>query len=703
MPPKSIKENKPDFFSACNLGDTERIIEIFNQTSPNLYADGLRLFLDFLSKTPPEKSDFASTRSNQAVLKLFATRLDLYSWDFIATQIKILHGKYTPAAKTLFRSFLRQMLILYALLQTKKTACSRFPVSTVQELATKKTEDFVNDRHTFMIHYPILRLFYRSKKTGFVKHTADLGRQHIALKANLPNVAAGNAATAALTFMLKISRPGHVKKYIEVTLPIIIPTNASLDNRALHFDDLSSAARSYKPYEKLKILYDQGLRFFGVTEKKHGHHPEYENLDKPRAADSIKHSEQALALYLYEEPHVQALVNQLVLKLHELGDSIRAGDNIKVIAIALHFHSSKTPCAVCETVLTGLMDRENGAFLQRFKDVLSKTQDVFKFRIPKTGVRLHVLYSADDTDADHKENKHQYIANITQHAMRDKSGIVFCSLFQHGRTLNYASLSSTPDYTVLSSGGSSSEKTRGTNAKINAERKKGMDELLAKQREFRERIDKEAKAKKLAEQFAQYEQFCPWLFETLGVQVKPIVGDGNCQFTSVAEQLLQAYPAGLPVALQTKVGHFGTREELAHRLRLLTKIYMQQHRGEFVSLIGDEDFPVDWQWATDFDTYLNYIQCDKTWGGEHTLRALVNVLQLPIFVLHPDMMKGSTHIENRIYLPNGTALDDFDQQRLLVISYNGASHYETLNDRPSEQLIELINANRRQPAHALSF
>lgn len=698
MPPKSVKVNKPDFLSACNVGDTERIREIFNQTPPNLYAEGLRLFLDFLSKTPPDKSDFAAIRNNQAVLRLFATRLDLYSWDFIATQIKILHGKYTPAAKTLFRFFLKQMLILYALSQTKKTACSRFPVSTAQKLAAKKTEDFVNERHTSMIHYPILQLLYRSRKTGLVKRTVTLGQQHIDLKANLPNIAAGNAATAALTFMLKISRPG-VKKYIEVTLPIIIPTNASLDSRALHFDDLSSTARSYKPYEKLKILYDQGLRFFHVTEKKHGHHPEYQNLDKPRAADSIKHSEQALALYLYEEPHVQALVNQLVLKLHQLGDSIRAGDSIKVIAIALHFHSSKTPCAVCETVLTGLMDRENGAFLKLFKDVLSKTQNVFKFRIPKTGVRLHVLYSADDTDADHKENRHQYIANITQHPMRDKSGLVFCSLFQHGRTLNYTGLGSTPAYTVLSSGGSSSEKTRGTNAKINAERKKGMDELLTRQREFRERIDKEARAKKFADQLLQYEQFCPWLFETLGVQIKPILGDGNCQFTSVAEQLLQAYPTGFPVALQARIGYFGTREELAHRLRVLTELYLRQHKNEFEPLIGDEDFPEGWVGETNFAAYLNYIKCNKAWGGEHTLRALANVLQLPIFVLHPDMMKSSTHIENRLYLPTGTKLTDFDQQSLLVISYNGASHYETLSDRPTEQLIELINANIQQPAY----
>ncbi|PJD93351.1 MAG: hypothetical protein CK424_02915, partial [Legionella sp.] len=571
MPPKAAKVNKPDFLSVCAAGDADKIRELFHQTTPNLYADGLRLFLDFLDKNPPDESDFAIIRDHQAVLKIFATRLDLYSWDFIAAQIRQLHSTYTPAAKMLFRSFLKQMLILYALLQTKKTACSRYPVSTTQELVAKKTEDFVNERNTLMIHYPILRLFYRSRKTGLVKHTADLGRQHIDLKANLPEVTAGNAATAALTFMLKVTRPGQVKKYIEVTLPIIIPTKASLDNRALHFDDLSSTVRSYKPYEKLKILYNQGLRFFGVTEKKHGHHPEYENLDKPRAADSIKHSEQALALYLYEDPHVQALVNQLILKLHQVGDSIRAGDTIKVIAIALHFHSSKTPCAVCETVLTGLMDRENGAFLKLFKDALSKNQTIFKFRIPKTGIRLHVLYSADDTDADHKESRHQYIASITQHSMRDKSRIVFCSLFKHGRTLNYSGLSSTPDYTVLSSGGSSSEKSRGTNAKINNERRKGMDELLTSHKQFQELIEKEAKAKRLAEQFERYEQFCPWLFETLGVQIRPILGDGNCQFSSIAAQLLQAYPGYFPAALQQKIGYFGTHYELTHRLRLLTK------------------------------------------------------------------------------------------------------------------------------------
>ena len=430
--------------------------------------------------------------------------------------------------------------------------------------------------------------------------------------------------------MLKVSRiegEEEYNKYKEITLPIIIPTNASLDHRALHFDDLSSTTRSYKPYEKLKILYDQGLRFFGVNEKKHGHHPEYENLNKPRAADSIKHSEQALAFYLYEEPHVQALVNQLVLKLHQLGDSVRAGDNVKVIAITLHFHSSKTPCAVCETVLTGLMDRENGAFLQRFKDVLSKSQAIFKFRMPKTGIRLHVLYSADDTDADHKENRHQYITNITQQSMRDKSGIVFCSLFQHGRTLDYSGLSSTPDYTVLSSGGSSSEKSRGTNAKINAKRKKGMDELLSRQKEFRECIEKEARVKRLAKQLAQYEQFCPWLFETLGSRIQPILGDGNCQFTAVAEQLLQAYPEGFPAALQAKIGYFGNRAELAHRLRLLTEIYLRQNKNEFGPLIGEEDFPEGWVGETNIEAYLNYIKSNKAWGGEHTLRALVVVAQ----------------------------------------------------------------------------
>ncbi len=95
---------------------------------------------------------------------------------------------------------------------------------------------------------------------------------------------------------------------------------------------------------------------------------------------------------------------------------------------------------------------------------------------------MYVLYSADATDADHKKNRHKDIETITEHAMRKKSGIVFCSLFKHGHTLNYDALISdeekTPDYTVLSSGGSSSEKTRGTNAKINNEHQKSLYELL---------------------------------------------------------------------------------------------------------------------------------------------------------------------------------------------------------------------------------
>lgn len=198
MPPKLVKIKKPDFLSACKSGDTEVIQELFNQTPCNVYAQGLSLFVDFLDKNPPDASDFSAIRDCRSVLRLFATRLDLYGWDFIATSIRKLYPKYRPAAKTLFRSFLREMLILYALLQTKKAACSRYPVSTVQKLVAEKTENFLNERNVLMIHYPILRLFYQSRKTGLVKHIAELGRQHIDLKANLPNVTAGNAATAAL-------------------------------------------------------------------------------------------------------------------------------------------------------------------------------------------------------------------------------------------------------------------------------------------------------------------------------------------------------------------------------------------------------------------------------------------------------------------------------------------------------------------------
>ncbi len=675
----NIEENNRNFLVACNSGNVNTIKLLFDQASPHLYPEGLNGFLDFLAKYPPHQSAVIAISAYQKVLKKFAQRLDLYNWEFIAAQIKKLYELYRPAAKTLFRSFLKPMIFLYALVQTKKPACSRFPVSTAQEFTSKKVEEFVQERHVSMIHFPILQLLYQSNKTGKLKHTVNLGRQHIELKANLPYVTAGNAATSALTFMLKVSRAGQEKKYLEVTLPIIIPTNANLDNRALHFDELACDARSHKPYEKLKILFDQGLCFFKVSKKQHGHHPEYSNVHKAHAADSIKHSEQALALYLYEESHVQGLVNQLVLKLHQMGDTIKAADTIKVIAIALHFHSRKTPCAVCETVLTGLMDRENGGFLKLFKNTLLNTQDIFKFCMPKTGIHLHVLYSADNTDADHKENNHQRVVVPTQHSMRHKSGFVFCSLFHHGNTLNYRTLGFTPSHTVLSSGGVSSEKKRGTNAKINNEHKKGRDEGVLAHKEFYELIEYEAKVKKFNDQQVRYGQFKPWLFKQLGMQILPVLGDGNCQFRAIAMQLLQLYPAN---------GY--SLEGLVVQLRALSEQYLRNHRRDFEPLIGAEDFPDNWLGATNFDAYLDYIKRDQAWGDEHTLRALANIIGHPIFVLHPDMMNNGA-IEHRIYLPQGRVLDDFELHKLLVVSYNGANHYDTICDRPTQQLFELIN------------
>jgi len=706
MPPRILKTKKPEFLVACELGDTQEIQRLFGITSPDLYNQGLTFFISFLEKHPHKKNDYIKIRDYQKILIIFSSRLDLYDWDFIADKIRKLSNKYLPAAKTLFRSFLKKMLMLYILAQAKKEACSRFPVSTCQELSAKKLNDFLAERaaHHVMIHYPILRLFYQSRKNNKIKHFVDLGRQHIALKASLPEVTAGNVATVAFTFMLKVSRPNKTdKQYIEVTLPLTIPTHASLDNIALHFDQISDSSRSYKPYEKLKILFEQGLSFFKVKEKKHGHHPEYNNLDKARAADSIKHSEQALALYLYEEEHVEALVTQLSQKLHQIGDRIRAGDRVKVIAVVLHLHSSKTPCAVCETVLTGLMDRENGAFLQRLKNVLSKNQGVFNFYIPKTGVRLHVLYSADAVDADHKENRHEDIDTVTEHAMRKKSGVVFCSLFKHGRTLDYEPFIShdekTPNYTVLGSGGSSSEKTRGTNAKINAKHQKSLYDLLTCQKQFREQIGKEADIKIQAELLAKYEEFKNWLFEEHGIQTADILGDGNCQFTAIAVQLLQVYPDGLSAELAIKISPYdGSIEGLAKRLRALAAEYMHQNRAMFEPYIDAGAFALDWTGATDFDAYIAYIKINKKWGGEQTLRALANVLELPVFVLHPIIMRHPNHIMQKIYLPTGKTLNDFIPQEWLVINHNGLNHYDTISDRPSLSLIELVENMIYQPS-----
>ena len=199
---------------------------------------------------------------------------------------------------------------------------------------------------------------------------------------------------------------------------------------------------------------------------------------------------------------------------------------------------------------------------------------------------------------------------------------------------------------------------------------------------------------KFGRRFRSYEEFKSWLRVMLGINVQKIASDGNCQFSAIKQQLLQMYPGGFPSKLRDILGDYGSSQVLTHRLRTLAVNYLKLHKVDFECFITHEDFPIHWPGRISFQSYVEHMSNDGSYGTEHTLRALSNILELPILILHPDVALNTTHMENRIYLPSNKSLSDFDlKQQLLVVIFTGMRHYDMPDDRPTERLIQLINSH----------
>ena len=701
--PRSL--NSP-FIVACINGDLEKIHELFGGAGQMQYLSGLQHFIDFLVKNPPDEKDYVTICSYRKVLLLFAQHNDLYKKEDIIKAVKTLSQACLPMSTILFRHFLRESL--YVLNQPEKDGCSRMLVSTQSRFMSSKVKKFLecrteDERLKLSVDYPVLELIYRSRKNpGHVKWKVVLGKEHIQLKAALPRVNEGNVATVSISFMMKISGEGHEDSYKKITLPLLIPTNGSLQEPSLHFDDLST--RVANPYQQLRALYNRGLAVLHIDAKSHGQTVNYENPEASRAADSIKHSEQGLALYLSDVKNVRALIIQLLDKLHSETKSLALlGDTIKIIAIALHFHSQKTPCSVCEYVLTGLMDNETGAFLKVFKEaILAWNKSLYAFKIPKSGVKLHVLYSADDIDADHRSAPSYHSVNQhTAQSMRDRSNQVFCTLFRNGLHRDYKPFVQGDDLevSVLSSGGEASERKRHTNQKANEKHQDAHNGTFSMMSFFAEtlralqapQIQEDQKQRDILKiKFEAYEGFVQWLQDSFALAKQDIKGNGNCQFYALAEQLCQIHPNHFPDFLVAILPVYD-RQNIAQRLRMLAVMYLREHQAEFEGLIGEEDFSPDWQGEHNFENYLYCLQQDRFWGGECVLKALSQVLKLPILVLDPGVMTEPNQLQNKIYLPDDQEMGELDVSQALVIIFDGVNHYETIATRPTDELIEFVN------------
>lgn len=693
------------FMSACMLGSVEKIKELFNSSDPQQIKLGFQCFVDFLIKET-RNIDYVSICSYRDVLLLFAQYEHFYEKKDLVEKIKTLSTICLPLAKTLFRQFLRESL--YILNQPKKQGCSRAIVATQSRFTSSKIEKFLqcrteDERLRLSVDYPVLELIYRSRKTpNRVKWQVFLGEEHIQLKAALPRVNEGNVATASISFMMKIGGSSHADHYKKITLPVMIATNSSLQNPSLHFDDLSS--RVDNPYQQLRALYDHGLAVLHLHAKSHGQTVNYENPEAPRAADSIKHSEQGLALYLSDLNNVKMLITHLVDKLHsEIDHPALLGDTIKIIAITLHFHSQKTPCSACEYVLAGLMDNESGAFLKVFKEaILAWDKSIYTFKIPKSGVRLHVLYSADDIDADHRSTPDYHLASQhTIQSMRDRSSQIFCALFRSGLHRDYTPFvqGNGLEVSVLSSGGESSEKNRHTKQKANKKHRDAHNSSFAMMSFFSDALNdlenlQAQKSQKQAEllkiKLDAYDQFVQWLQDSFALTKQSIKGDGNCQFYALAQQLCQIYPDYFPEYL-TAILPVYDEQAISQQLRMVAVQYLEAHQEDFEGLIGEEDFSASWQGEYDFENYIYCLKQDRFWGGECVLRALSQILQLPILVLDPSIMNDFDQLQNKIYLPASQSMVRFDVSQALIVIFDGINHYETILTRPTEAFIAFVN------------
>lgn len=104
------------------------------------------------------------------------------------------------------------------------------------------------------------------------------------------------------------------------------------------------------------------------------------------------------------------------------------------------------------------------------------------------------------------------------------------------------------------------------------------------------------------------------------LQIKEISSDGHCMYRAVEDQLLVRGCA------------LGLKE-----LRARTAQYMRSHADDFLPFLTDPNTG-DMYTADDFEKYCNDVADTAAWGGQLELKALSQVLQLPIEVIQAESL-----------------------------------------------------------------
>ncbi|XP_007249431.3 deubiquitinase OTUD6B [Astyanax mexicanus] len=102
------------------------------------------------------------------------------------------------------------------------------------------------------------------------------------------------------------------------------------------------------------------------------------------------------------------------------------------------------------------------------------------------------------------------------------------------------------------------------------------------------------------------------------LQIKEISSDGHCMYRAVEDQLVER---GRALGIQ--------------ELRAQTAQYMRSHSGDFLPFLTNPNTG-DMYTEEEFEKYCSDVAETAAWGGQLELRALTQVLQLPIEVIQAD-------------------------------------------------------------------
>lgn len=186
------------------------------------------------------------------------------------------------------------------------------------------------------------------------------------------------------------------------------------------------------------------------------------------------------------------------------------------------------------------------------------------------------------------------------------------------------------------------------------------------------------------------DQLFVYLDREFGLEREKIAGDGNCQFTAIASQLravnLERFRQLVEEAGFCLSDLSPDRQLIVVRraLRIRVVFYMSDHREEFEEFFAGGNFS--------FDAYLERTSHDgpDSWGDNLTLRALRGVLKdFNIVTLRVGMQEGAFTTEHIHFVQNPA--ENIDMHRTLVIVYNGATHYDTIRNRPDDRLAGYLN------------